>query len=168
MVINSYIPSLLNLSRVGAALVVIFSLSSCVSSASNTQELEPQPFEPIATQTDGSVRGHTTDKTVARLWAAAEIARKGDDNNVALQLIYEALELAPQNALLWSRAAEIQLDLLQAGLAESYATKSNAHSNDEESLLYRNWLIIKHSRDMQGDLLGARSAQKMVEQFQFP
>ena len=85
----------------------------------------------------------------------------------ALELLYEALEVSPGNSLLWSRAAELQLDSLEAALAENFAVKSNSYAGDNQALLYRNWLIIQHARDMRGDLLGVRSAHKKVQQYQF-
>lgn len=150
----------------GLAIALLIALSGCATTNSN-QDLDATEFEPVSTRADGSVRGETKDKTVARLWASAENARRSENDTAALQIIYEALELDPKNAILWSRAAEIQLDGLQAQLAESYATKSNAFADDNSTLQYRNWLIIKHARDMQGDLLGARSASKMVQQFKY-
>jgi len=113
------------------------------------------------------ITGNTDFERVAKLWAEAEDARANGQNSVALELLYDALEVNPQNALLWSRAAEIQLDSLEAALAESYATKSNAFAANNNSLLYRNWMIIEHSRNMRGDLLGVRSAHKKVQQYQY-
>lgn len=122
---------------------------------------------PIISRPDGSVKGNTDYEKVANLWAAAEEARTSDQHTVALEFLYDALEVNPQNALLWSRAAEIQLDTLEAALAESYATKSNAFAQDNRPLLYRNWMIIEHARNMRGDLLGVRSAHKKVQEYQY-
>jgi len=128
--------------------------------------LPPDVTAPVLSRSDGSVRGNTNFEKVARLWAAAEEARGNDQNKAALELLYEALEVNPQNALLWSRAAEIQLDTLEATLAESYATKSNAYATDNRPLLHRNWMIIEYARNMRGDLMGVRSANKKVKEFQ--
>jgi len=129
--------------------------------------LPPELATPEVSRSDGSVRGSTNFEKVARLWAAAEEARINEQNQTALELIYEALEVNPQNALLWSRAAEIQLDTLDAALAESYATKSNAFAADNRPLLHRNWMIIEYARNMRGDLMGVRSASKKVKEFQY-
>lgn len=126
-----------------------------------------EPFTPTFTRPDGAVRVDTTDESVAQLWASAEQARLDGRSGVALELLYEALEVSPQNSLLWSRAAELQLDSLEAALAESYANKSNAFAEENAPLLYRNWLIIEQSRSMRGDLLGVRSAHKKVQQYQY-
>jgi len=116
----------------------------------------------------GAARGDTTDAQVANLWTSAEEARLSGNDKVALDLLYQALDLDPQSPVLWSRAAELQLSGLEAALAESYATKSNAYASDaDQTLLYRNWLIIEHARKMRGDLLGVRSAHKKVQQYQY-
>ena len=61
--------------------------------------------------------------------------------------------------MLWSRLAELQMNLQEFVLAENYAAKSNALAIDNTVLLYRNWLIIQFVRDKRGDVLGAREAQ---------
>lgn len=122
---------------------------------------------PISARPDGSVRVDTQDQNVAKLWAAAEKARGENRLTIALELLYEAMELDPQNSLLWSRAAEIQLDSLEPALAENYAVRSNSWAGDNKPLLYRNWLIIEHARSMRGDLLGVRSAHKNVQLYQY-
>jgi len=152
--------------RVVVALLGVLFLASCA--AMQPQENEKnEPLPPVVSRPDGAVRVDTTSERVAQLWAAAEQARQENKDAIALELLYEGLEISPQNSLLWSRAAELQLDSLEAALAESYATKSNAFAGDNTALLYRNWLIIEQSRNMRGDLLGVRSAHKKVQQYQY-
>ena len=116
---------------------------------------------------DGSIRFDTRNEQVARLWMAAEKARQENRESIALELILQALDIDSSSALLWSRAAELQLDNLEAALAENYAVKSNSFAANNESLMYRNWLIIEHARSMRGDLLGVRSAHKKVQQYRY-
>ncbi len=125
--------------------------------------------DPVAVISPGGAAvGDTTDAKVASFWISAEEARLAGRNKVALDLLYQAIDLDPQSPVLWSRAAELQLSNLEAALAESYATKSNAFASDaDQTLLYRNWLIIEHARKMRGDLLGVRSAHKKVQQYQY-
>ncbi|MFK8077302.1 MAG: hypothetical protein AB8B84_12000 [Granulosicoccus sp.] len=149
-----------------AALVATLLVLAGCSAVQPKPEQTLEAVAPIVSRPDGSVRGNTDFERVAQLWAAAEEARKNDQNTIALELLYDALEVSPQNALLWSRAAEIQLDTLEAALAESYATKSNAFALDNRPLLHRNWMIIEHARNMRGDLLGVRSAHKKVQEYQ--
>lgn len=73
--------------------------------------------------------------------------------------------MTPHNPVLWSRLAELHMRLSEYPLAENYASKSNALSQGNTPLLNRNWLIIKHSRNGRGDLLGAREAQLEVRKY---
>lgn len=149
--------------------LVVFSalLSAGCVSPQSAQGNSALAQAPSLTRPDGSVRIDTSSEEVAKLWASAESARAEGKATIALELLYEAIELDPSNSLLWSRAAEIQLDNLEPALAESYATRSNSYAADNRPLLQRNWMIIEHSRSMRGDLLGVRSAHKQVQFFQY-
>ncbi len=145
---------------------VLFASACATTPSAKDGVVLPDPGS--ITTPDGAARGDTTDLKVANLWTSAEEARLAGNDKVALDLVYQALDLDPQSPVLWSRAAELQLADLEAALAESYATKSNAFaSDDDQTLLYRNWLIIEHARKMRGDLLGVRSAHKKVQQYQY-
>lgn len=145
----------------------LLTLSGCSLFNPTPVQTTAEAAAPIISRPDGSVRGNTDFEKVADLWASAEEARTKEQYTVALEFLYDALDVNPQNPLLWSRAAEIQLDTLEAALAESYATKSNAFAQDNRPLLYRNWMIIEHARKMRGDLLGVRSAHKKVQEYQY-
>lgn len=119
------------------------------------------------TLSDGSIRHDTDNARVAQLWVAAEKARALEDQAGASQYILQAIEVAPQDGVLLSRAAELQLQMNQPVLAESYAIKSNAYAQTNRTLLLRNWLIIEHAREVRGDLLGVRSAHKKVQEYQY-
>lgn len=118
-------------------------------------------------QTNNGVRFDTKDARIAKIWLEAEQARRGGNTDLALQRLFEGIDIQPQNSLLWSRAAEIQLNNEQAALAENFAAKSNTFAGNNDSLLHRNWLIIEHARSMRGDLLGVRSAHKKVQEYQY-
>jgi len=145
---------------------LVLTLGAC---ASNPPEPQPQPAPALVGETlpDGSVRVDTDDARVAQLWSASQQSSAENDDAQALEFIYQALEINPQNSLLWSRAAEIQLDAEQPAQAENFAVKSNAFAAENTALLYRNWLIIEHARNMRGDLLGVRSAHRKVQQYQY-
>lgn len=145
------------------AAVSIMITTGCASTKTSESAASSLPDAPIFTRPDGSVRIDTTSEDVAKLWASAESARAKDRPTAALELLYEALELDPGNSLVWSRAAEIQLDNLEPELAEDFAVRSNSFAGENRPLLHRNWLIIEHSRSMRGDLLGVRSAHKEVQ-----
>lgn len=121
----------------------------------------------VAALPDGSIRFDTEDQRIAKLWSASEQARLEDNNEKALEYLYQALEISPQNSLIWSRAAEIQLENSEAATAENFASKSNLFAESNAPLLHRNWLIIEHARSLRGDLLGVRSAHKKVQEFQY-
>lgn len=154
--------------RVVAVAIALCAVSACSSTPTKNGSATLQAIPaPASSRPDGSVRVDTQSQEVAKLWASAERARADDKLTIALELLYEALEIDPENGLLWSRAAEIQLDDIKPELAESYATRSNAWAGENNSLLYRNWLIIKHARSMRGDLLGVRGAQKQAQLYQY-
>lgn len=147
-------------------LAVVLS-AGCATSSSQNNQLIPEPLDPIIARPDGAVRVDTGIAEVAKLWAASETAREQGQAEVALELLYEALEIDGSNSLLWSRAAELQLDVVEPALAEKYAMRSNTSASENRQLLYRNWLIIEHARSMRGDLLGVRSARKQVQLYRY-
>lgn len=149
------------------AALALAALAGCASGPAERERSAPPAVIASSVQPDGSVRADTDDARVAQLWSAAEQAYVSNDADVALGHLYEAMELAPGNALLWSRAAEIQLDAEQPAVAENLAVKSNTVAGPNRALRYRNWLIIEHAREMRGDLLGVRSAHRKVQQFQY-
>ncbi len=153
--------------------LVKVSMVSVAVFASGCASLQPVAQEPVETELfvgtlpDGSIRYDTDDERITKLWSASEQARIEDKNEEALELLYQALEISPQNSLLWSRAAEVQLENSEAALAENFANKSNAFAGSNTPLLHRNWLIIEHARSLRGDLLGVRSAHKKVQEYQY-
>lgn len=166
MIIRSVLPHRL-VHGTTVVLCSVLLLSACASTPPARDDTQA-PEQIITMQRpDGGIRVDTAEADVARFWAAAEEARRTGQEAAALELLYEALEVSPQNALLWSRAAELQLNNLEAALAENFATKSNSFAGEDVALLYRNWLIIENARSMRGDLLGVRSAHKMVQRYQY-
>lgn len=144
------------------------SMQACTSLAEKPAVINPGAV-PVDENTlaDGSIRHDTDNARVAQLWVAAEQAREGNDQQTASQYILEALEVSPQDSVLLSRAAELQLNMSEPVLAESYAIRSNSFAQANRQLLLRNWLIIEHSREMRGDLLGVRSAHMKVQEYQY-
>jgi outer membrane PBP1 activator LpoA protein len=112
-----------------------------------------------AAQSTGDIRHNVTDPEVARLWQETEILRRGGELENARERLQQAIEITPNDSVLWSRAAEIELDLNAFLRAENYAAKSNFLALlSAQQLRYRNWLIIQRAREGRGDLLGAREA----------
>ena len=146
---------------------LVLTLGACASNQPAPARPGPSPAIVGETLPDGSVRVDTDDARIAQLWSASQQSSAESDDAQALEFVYQALEIDPQNSLLWSRAAEIQLDAEQPAQAENFAVKSNAFAAENTGLLYRNWLIIEHARSMRGDLLGVRSAHRKVQQYQY-
>ncbi len=140
------------------------SVAACSSLSQPAPKITAPPVKQTQLASD-AIRVDTTDARVARYWSAAEQARLDENYGAALDSLVTALEISPQNSLLWSRAAELQLDQQQPALAESYAVKSNTYAAGDARLLHRNWLIIEHARSIRGDLLGVRSAHKKVQEY---
>ena len=146
-------------------LAIMLLLAACSSSPKSPQL--PDKNLPDYVGVDGSIHHEVRDERVADLWQKAETERQNGQVENALNYLNQALNLAPEDPVLWSRAAEIYLSIRENGRAENYASKSNAFAGpDSYSLQYRNWLIIRHAREMRGDLLGARDAQQMVQKYQ--
>jgi hypothetical protein len=107
----------------------------------------------------------TGNPAVKDLWAQAEQARMaGDYDNAALTL-ERILRIAPDDAVIWSRLAEIRLLQGNSGQAENLAAKSNAMSLDNPLLNYRNWLIISRARKLTGNDVGAQEAEYTAQSF---
>jgi len=149
------------------ALLIAAALGTgCATTPQSASNTEPPSIATSLSRPDGAVRVDTDNAEAAKLWASAERATSEGKTEIALELVYAALDIDPQNSLLWSRAAELQLDALDPQLAESFAMRSNTWAGNNRPLLYRNWLIIEHARSMRGDLLGVRSAHKQVQAYQ--
>lgn len=107
----------------------------------------------------------TGNPAIKDLWAQAEQARKaGDYDNAALTL-ERILRIAPDEAVIWSRLAEVRLLQGSASQAENLAAKSNAMSLDNPLLNYRNWLIIARARKLAGNDVGAQEAEYTANSF---
>ncbi len=105
------------------------------------------------------------DPEVAAIWTNAEIARQEKQYTEASVYVESALRIIPEDPVLWSRLAELRMQLGENVLAENYAAKSNALALENRILKYRNWLIIQFARDQRGDVLGAREAQVEVRKY---
>lgn len=99
------------------------------------------------------------------LWQKAEEARKLGDFDSAITHLERALRIDPQDAVMWSRLAEIRLEQGNTNQAENLAAKSNAMTADNPVLNYRNWLIISQARRLQGDDIGAQEAEYTAKTF---
>lgn len=143
-----------------ALLALISLVSGCAVSGSG------EKADPVAQKLDeyvveaGVISHEVTDENVARLWQESEIFRRNGDLDSARGRLQQAIVITPKDAVLWSRAAEIELSRREHLRAENYAAKSNFLATvGNRPLRYRNWLIIQRARQGRGDLLGAREAE---------
>lgn len=113
--------------------------------------------------THASVKHNVDNRAVALLWDKAEAARREDRVDDAVAALERALRLAPEDAVLWSRLAEMRLRKKDFAVAENLAAKSNALAGDQRLLRYRNWLIIAEARARRGDEEGADKARREAE-----
>lgn len=142
-------------------LLVTAGLFGCVSAPVAEPPLAP-------TKAGDDIRLGVENEQVMALWQDAEVARQTRDFARATVRLEQAIGLEPGNPVLWSRLAEIRLLQKETGLAENLAAKSNALSPSNASLRYRNWLIIRHARELRGDQEGVDLAQRELEKLQDP
>lgn len=120
---------------------------------------EPSPM------TLDKVQHHIGNPAVLELWQKAEEARTLGDYEAAITHLERALRIDPQDAVMWSRLAEIRLNQGNTNQAENLAAKSNAMTADNPVLNYRNWLIIAKARRIEGDDIGAQEAEYTAKTF---
>jgi len=144
---------------VGFALGVFGLLTGCALRGDNSTDPIAERLESLIVE-EGVISHEVTDENVARLWQESEIFRRNGDLNNARGRLQQAIVITPKDAVLWSRAAEIELTREEHLRAENYAAKSNFLATvGNRPLRYRNWLIIQRAREGRGDLLGAREAK---------
>lgn len=137
-------------------------LSGCVSAPPVVEQSEPRP-EISPEGSEGRIRHELTDRKVAELWQRAEELRAEGEFKRAGEILEQALVLNPDDAVVWSRVAEMQLRTGKLVQAENYAFKSNELAPDNKHLKYRNWLLIMHAREQRKDLVGAAEARSNAD-----
>lgn len=139
----------------------LLGLSGCV--VAPPLEEEDKPIIPPE-GSEGRIRHVLEDRKVAELWQRAEELRAEGEFDRAGEILKQALILKPDDAVLWSRLAEIELRTGKLVQAENSAAKSNTLNPERQDLNYRNWLIIMHAREQRKDLVGAADARREAEQ----
>ena len=146
-------------------LLLLLMIAILLAACATAPEREPVVDEPAIEEPaedpideDGAIRHTVDNEAVALLWEQAEEARANDEIRSAIGALERALRVAPEDPVLWSRLAELQLEQGEHGVAENFAARSNSLT-DHGLLLYRNWLIIGAAREYRGDDEGAREAR---------
>ena len=99
-------------------------------------------------------------RAVAVLMRRAEDQRRAGELDDATVSIERALRIAPDDAVLWQRLAEVRADQQRHALVVQLAAKSNALADPaDRTLRRRNWLLIAQARRALGDSRGARDAE---------
>ncbi len=149
-----------NLSWNWLAIVLVLLFAGCASTPDMAYD-DIDAYRP-SDDTDAGFAGISREignEAVIGIWQEAESASQSGDYDTAAMLLERALRIEPNEAVLWSELAEVQLLQQNANQAENLAAKSNAMSLDDPLLNYRNWLIIARARYLKGDDIGAQEAE---------
>lgn len=146
------------------------SIALLFSACSSTPKYESSDYgiesDPQYGVTDpNKIRHLIANPAVKDLWDQAEAARIAGDYDTAELKLERALRIAPEDAVMWSRLAEVHLSKGNSNQAENLAAKSNAMTMDKPTLYYRNWLIIAKARSLRGDDIGAQEAEYTASSF---
>lgn len=100
-------------------------------------------------------------RAVQVLMRRADDQRSGGDLDGATVSLERALRIAPDDALLWHRLAEVRMAQQRPDLVVQMAAKSNALADAGDRELRRgNWQLIAQARRALGDNSGAREAER--------
>ncbi|MEJ2360349.1 MAG: tetratricopeptide repeat protein [Gammaproteobacteria bacterium] len=78
-------------------------------------------------------------------------------------LLERTVRIEPRNPSLWNYLAKLRLHQGRFHQAMGLAAKSNALAGSDKKLKADNWRIIAHARYQQGDMAGAREAQRKAD-----
>lgn len=147
--------------------LVLLIIAGCATgpdgSMDRTDAGEAERDAATTVEEDGTIRHSVPDRTVALLWERAEQARREERLADAIGSLERALQISPEDPVLWSRVAELRLQQGRPAVAENLAARSNALAGNQPLLRYRNWLLIAEARERRGDREGAEQARAEAE-----
>jgi tetratricopeptide (TPR) repeat protein len=123
----------------------------------------PLPAPPPATAAVIQESLPASSPAVTALLGTAEKERQAGRTDRAAAVVERALDLEPQNALLWSRLALIRLEQRNWQQAVVLAGRSNSFARNNRSLQIQNWQIIESAKTGMGDNTGAAAARQMLQ-----
>ena len=129
-------------------------------SATEVPEPEVLEVEPDAAADPELAAG--VDSAAAGLAQRAQQARAEADLGRAGQLLERALRIAPGDARLWQRLAEVRLEQRNFEQAERLAQRSLGMAGNDRDLQRENWTVILQAREGRGDDEGAREAREAL------
>jgi tetratricopeptide (TPR) repeat protein len=100
------------------------------------------------------------------LAAQSEQARAEGNLRVAGLHLERALRIAPRDAGLWNRLAQVRLEQQEFQQAERMAERSLQLGAGDRELSLSNWRIIARAREALGDTEGARRAREEVQRLE--
>lgn len=103
---------------------------------------------------------------VVALLDKAGQAQKHGDLGTAAATLERGLRIAPHDARLWNRLAQVRVEQERYHQAESMAKKSNSLARGNRRLLYANWMTIATAREQRKDLPGKAAAIKEALKYQ--
>lgn len=140
--------------------LAVASLSGCAALSGEDKE-----DAVMRAPTSGAVQHSFSNAAVVTSWQAAEASRQRGDFMGSFRHLRKALEVEPTDPVVWSRLAEMALRLNKPEPAEKYAERSNQLAGGNNTLIYRNWLIVQRAREVNNDIEGAEEALKKANQF---
>jgi len=164
--------------RACAATGLILMLSACggMSRTDTPARVEERSATPQATQaepgSDVQIAAYTPPaqpqvaraqpkRAVSVLMSRAAGQRDNGDLDGASASLERALRIAPEDAVLWHELAVVRMAQQQHHLVVQLAAKSNALASPRDpSLRSSNWRLIAKARRAQGDVSGARDADR--------
>lgn len=103
-------------------------------------------------------------RAVTVLMQRADEQRDNGDLDGATVSLERALRISPEDAVLWHELAEVRMAQQQHHLVVQLAAKSNALASPQDAgLRSSNWRLIAKARRAQGDVSGARDAERRAD-----
>ena len=163
--------------RMVAAAGLALALSGCggMSRTERPAQVEERTAAPTPTADSGSdvqIAAYTPPaqpkiarpqpkRAVTVLMRRADDQRNSGDLDGATVSLERALRIAPEDAVLWHQLAEVRMAQQQHHLVVQLAAKSNALAGPADvGLRGSNWRLIAKARRAQGDVSGARDAER--------
>jgi hypothetical protein len=125
-------------------------------------EPEPEAPPPPAARPEPA----PTAPAALALAAQSEQARAEGNLRLAGLQLERALRIAPRDAGLWNRLAQVRLEQQEFQQAERMAERSLQLGAGDRELSLSNWRIIARAREAVGDTEGARRALEEVQRLE--
>jgi hypothetical protein len=107
----------------------------------------------------------TQSPAVSALMTTANQSSKAGNLEAATATLERAIRIEPRNAELLYQLAVLRLKQSKPVLAEDLAKKAELLAGKDSVLKKNSWLLIAHSKEMQGDKAGAEAARQKAAGF---